>query len=76
MPLKNNLTNEKLNQRFDNPFALVNYAIHLAKIMVHRGESLDSNPTNDVLDLIAKGEDLPQTPEEADEEVEEEGDEA
>lgn len=54
---KNTLTNEKLNQRFDNPFALVNYAIGLAKIRVQKGEGLDSNPANDVLAIIAKGED-------------------
>lgn len=58
MSLKNTLTNEQLNQRFDNPFALVNYAIKLAKIRVYKGESLDSNPANDALELIATGDDL------------------
>lgn len=58
MSLKHTLTNEQLNKRFDNPFALVNYAIHLAKIKVHRGEGMDSNPANDVLEMIALGHDL------------------
>lgn len=64
MSLKNNLTNEKLNQRFDNPFALVNYAIKLAKIKVLRGEGLDTNPANDVLEMLAKGQDIDEEPEE------------
>jgi hypothetical protein len=72
MSLKNSLTNEKLSQRFDNPFALVNYAIHLAKQRVHRGEGLDSNPANDVLELIAKGHDTDSSDEE---DLEEEDDE-
>jgi hypothetical protein len=72
MSLKNTLTNEKLNKRFDNPFALVNYAIQLAKIRVQRGEGLDTNPANDVLELIAKEQDFPGTPEEEDTEWDEE----
>jgi hypothetical protein len=55
--MKDNLTNERLSQRFKNPFDLVNYAIGLAKIRVERGEGLDSNPANDVIELITKGED-------------------
>lgn len=55
MSFKHSLTSEQLNQRFENPFALVNYAIELAKVRVQRGEGLDSNPANDVLDLIARG---------------------
>lgn len=58
MSLKNTLTSEKLNQRFDNPFALVNHAIKLARARVLRGEGMDSNPVNDVLEMLAKGEDL------------------
>ena len=58
MSLKDKLTNEELNKRFDNPFALVNYAISLATIKVQRGEGIDSNPANDVLELIAEGKDL------------------
>lgn len=70
MSLKNSLTNEQLSKRFDNPFALVNYAIGLAKIRVHRGEGLNSNPANDVLELIAKGLDRSEDEEEEDEEEE------
>lgn len=58
MSLKYSLTNEKLTKRFDNPFSLVNYAIELAKVKVQRGEGIDSNPANDVLEMITKGEDL------------------
>lgn len=57
MSLKDTLTNEKLGQRFDNPFALVNYAISLAKVRVMRGEGMDSNPANDVLEAISLDED-------------------
>jgi hypothetical protein len=71
MSLKNSLTNEKLNKRFDNPFALVNYAIELAKIRVRRGEGLESNPANDVLELIAKGHDVSDEEEEEEQEAEE-----
>ncbi|MCC5832323.1 MAG: hypothetical protein JJU12_04695 [Chlamydiales bacterium] len=60
MSLKNTLTNEQLNKRFTNPFSLVNYAISLAKVRVDRGEGIDSNPANDVLELIAtSGDKLP-----------------
>lgn len=55
MSLKNNITNERLSKRFDNPFALVNYAIGLARAMVLRGDGLEENPANEVLELIAKG---------------------
>jgi hypothetical protein len=58
MSLKNSLTNEQLNQRFDNPFALVNYAIQLAKIRIKRGDGLDANPANDILEMIADGHDF------------------
>ena len=53
MSLKDTLTNEKLNQRFDNPFALVNYAIGLAKVELGRGDELETNPVNEVLETIA-----------------------
>ena len=72
MSLKNTLTNEQLNKRFDNPFALVNYAIKLAKTRVHRGEGLDSNPANDVLELIVKGQDIVGDDDDEEEEVAEE----
>lgn len=55
--LKNTLTNESLNKRFDNPFALVNYAISLARGKILRGEGVESNPANDVLELIAENRD-------------------
>ncbi len=57
MSLKNTLTNEKLCKRFDNPFDLVNYAISLTRKIVNRGEELDTNPVNDVLEAIASGTD-------------------
>lgn len=57
MSLKNTLTNESLNKRFDNPFALVNYAISLARTKILRGEGVESNPANDVLELIAENRD-------------------
>jgi len=73
MSLKNTLTNEQLNARFDNPFALVNYAIQLAKVRVRRGEGLDTNPVNDVLEIIAKGHEFSnESSEEEDDEEEEE----
>jgi len=71
MSLKNTLTNEQLNKRFDNPFALVNYAIKLAKQRVQRGEGLDSNPANDVLEILVKGHDTFDDFEEEDEDFEE-----
>lgn len=70
MSLKNTLTNEQLNKRFTNPFSLVNYAISLAKVRLERGDGLESNPANDVLEMIASNRDqLPDLEEE--EEVEE-----
>lgn len=69
MSLKDTLTNEKLNQRFTNPFSLVNYAISLAKTRLGRGEGLESNPANDVLETIAANRDtLENLPEEDEEE--------
>jgi hypothetical protein len=64
MSVKSRLTNEQLNQRFENPFALVTYAIGLARSRVNRGEGLDSNPAADVLEFIARGQDLLQDDEE------------
>lgn len=58
MAKKHTLTNEQMNQRFENPFAFVTYAIHLARTRVHKGEGLDANPAVDVLALIAQGQDL------------------
>jgi hypothetical protein len=55
MTNKSILTNEQLNKRFGNPFALVNHAIRLAKLRIQKGEGLDENPANDVLELIARG---------------------
>jgi hypothetical protein len=76
MSLKNSLTNEKLNQRFENPFALVNYAIHLARIRVMKGEGIDDNPANEVLELIAKGHDFGEDGDEEDDDFDEEDEEA
>ena len=72
MALKNTLTNELLNQRFDNPFALVNYAIGLAKTRVMRGEGMNTNPENGVLQMIAKGEDCLEDDEDDEDEDDEE----
>ena len=58
MSLKNTLTNEQLNARFDNSFALVNYAISLAKAKMGRGDELiHSNPANEALETIAVNKD-------------------
>lgn len=72
MSLKNTLTNETLNKRFDNPFALVNYAISLAKVKIARGEGIDSNPVVDVLELIAENRDRFEGPENEEQDLEEE----
>jgi len=73
MSLKDTLTNEKLNKRFTNPFSLVNYAISLAKVRLDRGEGLDSNPVNDVLETIASNRDMiDDLEDEEEEELEEE----
>ncbi len=68
MSLKNTLTNEQLNKRFTNPFSLVNYAISLAKVRMERGEGHESNPANEVLELIAANRDRLADIEEEDEE--------
>ncbi|NGX61415.1 MAG: hypothetical protein K940chlam9_00900 [Chlamydiae bacterium] len=51
-------TSEKLNDRFDNPFTLVNYAISLTKERLRRDPGSETNPVIDVLEIIASGEDL------------------
>lgn len=53
-----NLTSEKLRNRFDNPFALVNYAIGISKRKIARGEGTDSNVANEVIEMIIDGDDL------------------
>lgn len=58
MSVKQQLTNERLNERFDNPFSLVNYAIKLARDKIARGEIDSSNLANDILELIVSGEDV------------------
>lgn len=58
MSKKQTLTNEQMNQRFENPFAFVTYAINLARTRVNKGEGLDTNPAVEVLELIAMGQDL------------------
>jgi len=71
MPFKNTLTNEQLTQRFDNPFALVNYAIGLAKARMEKGEGSDPNPVSAVLESISSGHDLLDSIDEEDDEEEE-----
>jgi len=77
MSVKNSLTNEKLNEKFDNSFSLVNYAIGLAKNLVKGGEEFDSNAANDVLERIVDNRDSylfnDEEDEEEDEDEEEEG---
>ncbi|MCH9627153.1 MAG: hypothetical protein S4CHLAM2_07880 [Chlamydiales bacterium] len=72
MSLKGTLTNETLTQRFDNPFALVNYAISLAKNNLSRGEESESNPATQVLETIASNYDMLQDEEDDSELVEDE----
>ncbi len=67
MSLKGTLTNETLTQRFDNPFALVNYAISLAKASISRGEEYDSNQATQVLETIASNYDMLKDEEDEDE---------
>ncbi len=71
MSLKTTLTNETLNKRFENPFALVNYAISLAKAKISRGEEQETNPVLDVLENIASNQDIIDSLEDEDE-IEEE----
>lgn len=49
-----NLTNQKLSERFDNAFTLVNYAIDVARGLIKRGEELSQNPATMVLEAIAE----------------------
>lgn len=56
MSLRGTLTNEKLGKRFDNPFALVRHAIHLATDSVHRGEGMQMHLATEILERIASGE--------------------
>jgi len=44
-----NLTHEALQKRFDSQFELVNYAINLAKELIHSGHELPAHA--DVLNL-------------------------
>lgn len=66
MSVKNNLTNEKLGYRFDNSFALVNYAISFARNRLKKGQVGDSNVACDILDEIADNRDLLELVEEDD----------
>ena len=61
------LTNEQLNQRFENPFKMVNHAINLAHQLIERGEERESNPAIDILMMIEHKQDRiePITSEEA-----------
>lgn len=61
MALKDSLTTEKLSSRFSNPFALVNYAISLAKAKVERGEEArGQNLASEILEMILNKEETPQ----------------
>lgn len=64
MSVKNFITNEQLNDRFENAFTLVNYAINMARNMVARGEEFHSNPANEVLEKIVEGRDANEIEEE------------
>ncbi len=52
------LTNERLNDRFANPFKLVNYAIDLVKIRVGNGEGMRSHLATEVLKAISDNDDI------------------
>lgn len=58
MSVKNSLTNEQLGARFDNSFALVNYAIAFAKNRLRKGHQQETNLACEVLDDIADNRDL------------------
>lgn len=58
MSVKGSLTNEQLTGRFDNAFALVNYAISFAKNLLKKGEAMDKNVACEVLDEIVDNRDL------------------
>lgn len=65
MSVKNYLTNEKLNARFDNSFTLVNYAIGLAKDSLKKGRLTEGNLACEILDAIVDLHDiLPKNPKE------------
>lgn len=63
MVLRENLTNEKLKDKFPSQFELVGYAIELATNMVHSGrgprvKTTIENPAVIVLDEITQGKDI------------------
>lgn len=58
MSVNDEVTNESLNKRFDNPFALVNYAIQIARDKIGRGEIDSSNLANEILEILVNREDL------------------
>lgn len=53
-----NLTNEKLRERFDNSFTLVNYTIALARSRIRRGENLGDHPAREILREVTQNRDL------------------
>ncbi len=57
MSVKNFITNEKINEKFDNTFSLVNHAIALARKLIDKGEEFEINPANEVLERILQGRD-------------------
>jgi len=50
MSVKNCLTNEKLNERFDNAFSVVSHAIALARGLVRGGGEFEANAATKILD--------------------------
>ncbi|SYX09118.1 hypothetical protein C834K_0670 [Chlamydia poikilotherma] len=54
MSNKDRLTNEKLNQLFESPFSLVNYAIKQAKIRITKGDVRSSNAAIEALVLLER----------------------
>lgn len=54
------LTNEALKKNFPNPFNLVNLAIAMATELVIREEDHEYNPANRVLEMMARGQELPE----------------
>lgn len=51
---KKNLTNEELSRHFDNPFDLVNHAIHLAQHLIRSGHELTENQDRNSAAVVLK----------------------
>lgn len=59
MSVKHFITNQKLSENFDNSFTLVNFAIAMAKTMIYRGEGLETNVANRILENIIDRKEVP-----------------